>query len=382
MTQLTFNTQLAKFIPYVIAFCIMGIVVDAGINTAYIYQGQASDGVGATDLILCVAFFAIWVMALTTLTKLGLEVLPHASKAKRAKILPFWLGCMGIIASTSVYMTTATLGLDLARSDDNARIIRKTSADADKIIEYQGLGNQVQTVLNGAVASLESLHQAELNGNVCESGNGIGRCTGLLKNLVKSTEANLNELITLNGQADPIVESIRELQAELKWLQSGKHEDMDYAQKLALIREKADAMAHQVEALKQTLPTLPISRAIDSYNRNWASLGISHIGAKRIQTEVRPIAKRLQPILSTLKNATYISVKGVEYKSEYALLAQSESVRPIIGIAFLLAFMPLMISVCVLILSGGNTPTEVAEQAESGTTIRLNTKPTIQATKH
>ncbi len=342
--------EVLRFIPLAVTLSFFSIVGDGVIDTLYILKGQSNDGLSPSDLFIGVAFFSLWVLAISALMKLGLQVLPFASKEKRAKVIPIWSASMFLTGCVSSFMSTSYLGEHLAKQEYATHVVQSTNLSAEKIIEIQKTGNSLQNIFNAALASLKVLYETEKrSGTICETGPGEGRCTGLLQNLVETTQASLTLLIGLNGQAEPLIATIRELQSDIRWITNSQK---NFDEKSVQLQEKMNAMAVHIDALKQTLPIMPLTRAIDSYSRNWASMSISAIGANRIQTEVRPIAERLRPILASLKAASHIEIERIEHKNEYELLASSVSVRPIIGISLLLAFLPMLISVCVLLLTG------------------------------
>lgn len=83
----TFQTNLDKFIPVCMTFCLIAIIGDGAINALYILESRSVDGATLGDSLLAVGFLILWVGAIRALTMLGLEVLPHAPKRRISREL-------------------------------------------------------------------------------------------------------------------------------------------------------------------------------------------------------------------------------------------------------------------------------------------------------
>ena len=351
-TYNNFQTNLDKFIPVCMAFCMIAIIGDGAINALYILESRSVDGATLGDYLLSVGFLILWVGAIRALTMLGLEVLPHAPKEQRNRVLPLWLAGMGLTAIISIYMSSSFLGLGIAEQDYFSSKTQEINAKAAAIIEAQRTANSLQVIFQSSEGSAKVLHEMEKKqGSVCEQGSGTGRCATALLNLIEVSASSRQQLIEQNGLADPIIAQIQELQDGVRRLASNV--DLDYRAKTTMLQEKIALMAGEIEALSRTLPIATLLHASDSYARNWSAMGLGDVGSRRLTAEFRPISDRLKREIGALKAATEVDIQGIRDMSEYELLAQSKEALPIIGIATLLACLPLLLSLCVLGISGG-----------------------------
>ena len=202
-------------------------------------------------------------------------------------------------------------------------------------------------------------------GSVCEQGSGKGRCATALLNLIEVSSTSRKQLIEQNGLASPIISQIQELQDSIR--RTASNTDLGYDRKSELLQENITLMTGEIEALSKTLPIATILHASDSFARDWSSMGLGDVGSRRITAEFRPIADRLKREIGSLKATSEVEIHGIKNLSEYELLAQSKEALPIIGIATLLACLPLLLSVCVLGISGGYEPAKDDKNNNDGT---------------
>ncbi len=365
----TFQTNLDKFIPVCMTFCLIAIIGDGAINALYILESRSVDGATLGDSLLAVGFLILWVGAIRALTMLGLEVLPHAPKEQRNRVLPLWFAGMTLTAVISIYMSSAFLGLGIAEQDYFSSKTQEINAKAAEIIEAQRTANSLQVIFQSSEGSAKVLYEMEKKqGSVCEQGSGAGRCATALLNLIEVSASSRQQLIEQNGLADPIIAQIQELQDGIRRIASNA--DMDYRAKTTTLQEKMALMAGEIEALSRTLPIATLLHASDSYARNWSAMGLGDVGSRRLTAEFRPVSDRLKREIGALKAATEVEIQGIRDMSEYELLAQSKEALPIIGIATLLACLPMLLSLCVLGISGGSAvavmPTPKTGQSNQG----------------
>ncbi len=353
-----FQINLEKFIPVCMAFCMIAIVGDGAVNALYILESRSVDGATLGDYLLTVGFFILWVGAIRTLTMLGLQLLPYASKEKRNRVLPLWFSGMILTATISIYLSSSFLGLGIAIQDYFTSKTQEINSKAALIIEAQRKANSLQVVFQSSEASAKVLYEMEKSqGSVCEQGSGKGRCATALLNLIEVSASSKQQLIEHNGLAAPIISQIQELQDNIR--RTASNTDLDYDAKSVKLQENRALMAGEIEALSKTLPIATILHVSDTFARDWSSMGLGDVGSRRITAEFRPVADRLKREIGELKAATEIEIHGIKDLSEYELLAQSKEALPIIGIATLLACLPLLLSVCVLGISS-NTENEAS----------------------
>lgn len=352
-TYNNFQTNLDKFIPVCMAFCMIAIIGDGAINALYILESRSIDGATLGDYLLAVGFLILWVGAIRALTMLGLEVLPHAPKEQRNHVLPLWFAGMALTAVISIYMSSSFLGLGIAKQDYFSSKTQEINAQAASIIEAQRTANSLQVIFQSSEGSAKVLHEMEKKqGSVCEQGSGTGRCATALLNLIEVSASSRQQLIEQNGLTDPIISQIQELQDAIR--RTATNADLDYHAKTTVLQEKISLMAGEIEALSRTLPIATLLHASDSYARNWSAMGLGDVGSRRLTAEFRPVSDRLKREIGALKAATEVEIHGIRDMSEYELLAQSKEALPIIGIATLLACLPMLLSLCVLGISGGS----------------------------
>lgn len=350
-----FQKHLDKFIALATTVCLIAIVGDGAVNALYILDSRTVDGTSLSDYLLTAGFFILWVGLVRALTMLGIEVLPYSPMEKRKKVLPLWFAGMALTACISIYMSSSFLALGIAEKEYFSSTTQNINAKAASTIEAQRTANSLQVVFQSSEASAKVLHEMEKKqGSVCEQGSGTGRCATTLLNIIEISSSSRQQLIEQNGLADPIITRIQELQDGMRRIASNP--DLDYQSKATKLQENITLMAGEIEALSKTLPIATLLHASDSFSRNWSSMGLGDVGSRRLTAEFRPVADRLKREIGALKAASEIEITGIREMSAYELLSRSQEALPIIAIATLLACLPMLLSVCILGISGGSEP--------------------------
>lgn len=360
-----FQEHLEKFIGLATTVCIIAIAGDGAVNSLYILDSRTVDGASLSDYLLTAGFFILWVGLVRALTMLGIEVLPYSPIDKRKRVLPLWFVGMALTACISIYMSSSFLALGIAEKEYFSSTTQNINSQAASTIEAQRTANSLQVVFQSSEASAKVLHDMEKKqGSVCEQGSGTGRCATTLLNIIEISSSSRQQLIEHNGLADPIITRIQELQDGMRRITSNS--DLDYQAKALRLQESITLMAGEIEALSKTLPIATLLHASDSFSRNWSSMGLGDVGSRRLTAEFRPIADRLKREIGALKAASEIEIHGIRDMSAYELLSKSQEALPIIAIATLLACLPMLLSVCILGISGGTEP----PKSESGSPKR------------
>lgn len=367
-----FQKHFDKFVVLATTVCLIAIVGDGAVNALYILDSRTVDGTSLSDYVLTAGFFVLWVGLVRALTMLGIEVLPYSPMDRRKKVLPLWFAGMALTACISIYMSSSFLALGIAEKEYFSSTTQNINAMAASTIEAQRTANSLQVVFQSSEASAKVLHEMEKKqGSVCEQGSGNGRCATALRNVIEISSSSRQQLIEQNGLADPIITRIQELQDSMRRIASNP--DMDYQTKALRLQENITLMAGEIEALSKTLPIATLLHASDSFARNWSSMGLGDVGSRRLTAEFRPVADRLKREIGALKAASEIEITGIRDMSAYELLSKSQEALPIIAIATLLACLPMLLSVCILGISGGSEP----PQSGSGTPPKRKAEPVL-----
>ena len=166
-TNEDFQARLNNYIPVCLTFCMFAIVGDGAVNALYILESRSVDGTNLTDYLLTFGFLFIWIWAIRALAKFGLDVLPHAPKNKRGRVLPLWFAGMTLTACISIYMSSSFLGLGIAIEDYFSSKIQEINSKASSMIEAQRKANSLQVIFQSSETSANVLYEMEKNSRIC-----------------------------------------------------------------------------------------------------------------------------------------------------------------------------------------------------------------------
>jgi len=343
-----FSNSLTKLKRSLINICRIGISVDAGINAKNIYESMSFIGDGFIAFLIAALFFVFWVVSVSWLVSFGVEVLADADEAEKKRVLPYWASGMLFALLISVWMSASTLGTGIAENEYLENTTHQVSAGTSDISNAVSQLVGMETVFQTAFSKAESMYKSEVENGGVSSKAGHGEVATMLKGFSTLARMSDQQLVELSGRATPIERSILELEDELRRIRS---RDIPYQEKVDLLVDRTELLIAQANQLQGLIRISILTTAIDAYGQDFRATNFPIVASQRLTSAFSPIAQRLSREIAPLRETSLIELPTFEALSTYELLSRSVEVRPIIAIALLLSAMPLLLSMCVLLVT-------------------------------
>ncbi len=339
-----------QFIKSLQSTLIFIILVDTFFNTSYIYQllSEVSSSFGqslAYSLLLGGVFFAIAKL----ISHFGIRVIPYHSPTVYSVSFPIWLGFAIVVSCLSFWLTLLYLGLLPSQDVFLKRAVQKTNLVASSTIKAQREAEALEAVLLSVIHTADvKLKNEQDSGSVCGKGKGKGECANIISGLLAVSISTRNQIIESRASAAPLIRRIEDNQDALRRL--AKNKELDFNQRVSAMKNEMSLMITDIEALKKVIPIPALQNAIEAFSREFKMSGIGDIGATRLKGDFRPVAEQLRRKIGYLKEISNREIKPIDDPSKLDILcAGMEAILPMAGIAFLMAFAPIGLIMCVLI---------------------------------